>query len=179
MRERARLRAKSMKRAVIIVVLLLVGAVVGFFAAAMRANREHITLVSLSPDEKRRVHLVELNAWIDRNFVIRVERCTDRSFETIFRSPDEGMPIGSERIVWSPDSRQFVLLGRHFYVRDGTPSVGGEMLYLLYDVKACRLWCNAEQQRAYPHFEIGDVEWLKAPAPMPSSKPDPKREMLK
>ena len=167
-----------MKRAVIIAVSIVLGAAAGFLAANMLANREHTTLISLSPDDERRVHLVAVKLdWLDRNFVIRLERLSDSSTETLFRSPDEGMPIGSERIVWSPDSRQFVLLGRHFYVRKGTPSVGGEQLYLLYDVMARRLWCNAEQQRAFPHFEIGDVEWLRTPVPMPSSKLDPKREM--
>ena len=152
-----------MKRPIAIGLSLFFALAVGFLIATLRAKCERVTVVSLSPDDKLRIHLVELNNWGDRDFVLRLERIADESFETIFKSPDEGFPIGSERIVWSPDSQKFVLLGRHFYVREGTPSTNGELLYLLYDRKTCKMWCNASQQAAYPHFEARDVEWIGTP----------------
>ena len=144
-------------------VLLLIA--IGFVAGHAWGRRQSVTLISLSPDDRSRVHLIETNGWIDRNFQLRLERLDGRliggPIETLFPSPDEDIPIGSERILWSPDSRRFVLVGRHFLTRDGTPRMGGESLYLLFDLESGKLWCNASQQSGpgYPTFEARDAAW--------------------
>ena len=153
------------KRALSRAFVTLVCLAIGFRAGVAWSRREGVTLVSLSPDDRLRVQLVEVSTWIDRNFQIRLERLPRGTVETLFRSPDEGRPEGSERIVWSPDSRRFALLGRHFFVREGTPSRGGESLYLLCDVASGKLWCNASQ--AGPPFAAEDAAWAMHPDPTP------------
>jgi hypothetical protein len=117
-------------------------------------GRERVTVTSLSPDEKTRVLLVELPFRIDRNFELRVESL-DRTGEmrTVFRSPDEGRPEGSERILWSGDGRQFILLGRHFYVEPDAVLPSGEQLYLHYNLDTGQVQCNARQE-TFPRVTI-------------------------
>jgi len=130
-------------------------------------GRERITLASVSPDGSALVRLVELPSFIDRNFELRLvtikEGTEQGAATTVFRSPDEGRPAGSERIVWSKDSSVFLLLGRHFYVTDEAKLPNGEMLYLFYDLRSGKTLCNATQQSQYPSFtvkELGSVEWV-------------------
>jgi hypothetical protein len=117
-----------------------------------RVLREQVTTTRLSPDELLRAVLVEYPypGFIDRNFQVRIEEVKGAS-RTIFRSPDEGRPTGSERFLWSRDGSRLVLLGKHFYVTEGVRLQNGEFLYLLYDFPTGRLWCNADQSRA-PRF---------------------------
>ena len=140
-------------------VILLVGILLG---AILEYSRP-VTLVSLSPNDRYQVQLIESNSFIDRNFELRLEDLENNSWTTLFRSPDVGGPIGSERIIWSRDSSRFVLLGRHFDSTRGVPLLeNGEIVYLMYDIPSMRLWCNSVQQRDYPGFgmeEIDEFEW--------------------
>lgn len=119
------------------------------------------TLQSLSPDDETRVRLIDTHGYIDRNFELWIEHPLHTSPRKVFRSPDEGRPEGSERIVWSPDSQRFVLLGRHFYTVDEAKLPNGEQLYLMMDVSTGQIWCNATQQSRYPNFALADAPWLK------------------
>lgn len=123
---------------------------------------ERVTLTSLSPDDALRVRLVELPNRIDRNFELRLEdlRKPDGGTRTVFRSPDEGRPEGSERIVWSKDGSRFLLLGRHFYVHGNARLPSGESLYLMYEVPSGRVWCNAQQVSGVPSFSLQDVSTI-------------------
>ncbi len=125
-------------------------------------TREKITLTSHSPDGACRVEWVEYQGRLDRNFYLRLSRAGGGGPTTIFNSPDEGKPIGTERIVWSRDSSRFVLLGRHFFVGEHARRTNGEVLYLLYDLRSGNLRCNAKQQTQYPAFSADDLngtEW--------------------
>lgn len=151
------------------ILAVLVTAVVAVLATCLYLRFETVTLVSLSPDDNWRVHLVERNPplAIDRNFRVRLERLADHSVRELFQSPDEGLPVGSERILWSPDSTQFVLVGRHFSHNDKYEQLpSGESLYLLYDIPSGRLRCNATQgERGAERFTRSDCPWLEsAPA---------------
>jgi hypothetical protein len=120
-------------------------------------------LSSLSPDDSLRLTLLERRLDIDRNFQLTIEDVKSGRTRVIFRSPDEGRPVGSERVIWSADSSRFVLLGRHFYVKESANLSSGEQAYLLMDVPSGRIWCNAEQQSRYPGFEMKDLaatSWL-------------------
>jgi len=67
----------------------------------------------------------------------------------LFRSvsPDESpLGIGSERFLWSADSKRVLLVGKRFWVREGVQLVGGEFLYFLYDVPSRQVWCNSDSQ---------------------------------
>jgi hypothetical protein len=80
---------------------------------------------------------------------------------TVFRSPDEGRPIGSERIVWSVDGSRFLVLGRHFYGSDAARFPSGEQAYFLMDLPTGKVWCNAGQQTEYPGFGMDVIEEMK------------------
>jgi hypothetical protein len=149
-----------LKRAALVVLLLLVGFAAGQLTARFAAWFHQVALVSLSPDDKWQVRLIDRNPFLDRNFDVELVDLSDYSVATIFHTPDEGRPIGSERIVWSPDSSKFVLLGRHFnYCRESARLPTGEIAYLLYDMKSRTLRCNSEQQ-TMPPFKVEELDWV-------------------
>ena len=130
-----------MRQRLLFVVVVAALAVIAGFALT---DRSATTLVSLSPNEKLRVRLVELAWRLDRNFELELEDVASGRTMVIFRSPDEGLPIGSERVFWSRDSSRLLLVGRHFFVAGDVRTSTGEALYFLYDVRTGRAWCNAE-----------------------------------
>jgi hypothetical protein len=143
-----RVGRRAMRKRNAYILGLLVAFAIGMLAGMAFSFRglERVGLTSLSPDEKTRVLLVELTFRIDRNFELRLEN-VDHAGEmrTVFRSPDEGRPEGSERILWSGDGRQFILLGRHFFVDPNAVLPTGEQLYLHYNLDTGELRCNATQ----------------------------------
>jgi hypothetical protein len=114
----------------------------------------------MSPDDKLRVALIEHRLSVDRNFHLRLDGVETGQSRVIFRSPDEGRPIGSERIVWSADSSRFLLLGRHFYQADAARLPTGEQPYLMMDVPSGQIWRNASQQSEFPDFTIDDLKLI-------------------
>jgi hypothetical protein len=112
------------------------------------------TTQSLSPDEGYRITLVEIKPntplRIDRNFklllaTLDTEDKRETNKDTLFRSPDEGKPIGSERFVWSRDSTYVLLVGKHFFVAGDLAVGNGEQAYFLYHLPSKRSWCNSKQ----------------------------------
>jgi hypothetical protein len=104
---------------------------------------ERVTTSSLSPNDKVRVLLVEPQNFIDRNFEIRIQSEESRDSVTIFRSPDEGKPAGSERIIWNHNGSRFALLGRHFInknISESFKTKKGETFYLVYDLSLKKLY---------------------------------------
>jgi hypothetical protein len=153
-------RAGCLKRAALAVLLLLIGFSAGQLTARFSAMLSQIALVSLSPDDKWQVRLIDRNPFLDRNFDVQLLDLSDDSVTTIFHSPDEGRPIGSEWIVWSPDSSKFVLLGRHFAdCPESARLPTGEMAYLLYDLKSRTLRCNSQAQ-TFPPFKVEELDWV-------------------
>jgi len=145
------------------VVILSAGAVLGFGLRSCSLIYPQTTVTSLSPDDQWRVALVERRHDIDRNFDLRLEAVETGRTRIIFRSPDEGRPISSERFVWSQDGTRFLLLGRHFYQCDSAKSPSGEQAYLMMDLSTDEIWCNAGQQSRFPKFgpeEIRAINWI-------------------
>ena len=155
-------------------ITFLVGIGIGIVmtVSMCRGRGERLTLTSLSPDDHLRVRLVEVSSGrIDRNFELRLEDLAGRATKTLFRSPDEGMPEGSERIVWASDGSRFVLVGRHFFLRDGPHLATGESLYLMYNVETGGLWCNSPQSKL-PPFSLRDLEGTRWREPfLPTTLP--------
>jgi hypothetical protein len=148
-----------------------------FLLFAGCGERGEVSLRSTSPDGKYQVYLVEFTVFIDRNFKVRLTELATRKTRTLFSSPDEGRPVGTERVVWSKDARRFVLLGRQFFTKEEAHLPTGEQLYLMYDLSTGELWCNARQQSQYPAFgakELAEVEWnerIEPPPPSDSGQP--------
>ncbi len=114
------------------------------------------TAGATSPDGRYRVELRELGRSIDRNFevVLIDQQAATPTPCTIFTSPDEGAPPGTERFLWSKDSRAVLLVGKHFFTGEDDASSGGrERPYLLYDVVTESLWCNASQVSSLDRIE--------------------------
>ncbi len=135
--------------------ILAVVAVVAILSYAVGYSLRAIsrtTVTSLSPYGTSRVSLVEVSpSWaIDRNFQLRIESMSTGEIRTVFHSPDEGRPIGSERFLWSRDGTTFLLVGRHFYVKDDLRIATGEQAYFLYEIPTGRGWCSADQPAGYP-----------------------------
>jgi hypothetical protein len=77
----------------------------------------------------------------------------------VFRSPDEGIPRGTERFIWSEDSQFLLLVGKHFFLRRCCTLQSGDEAYLLLHVPSRQMWCNASQT-SLPDF--GERELTKA-----------------
>jgi hypothetical protein len=118
-------------------------------------NRDRTTVSSLSPDDSIRARLVETSpTWaLDRNFAVRLEFLKGDKTRTIFSSPDEGRPVGSERFIWSKDGTTLLLVGRHFYTTAAGPVLEmGEQAHFLYHVSSRRGWYASDQQSAWPNL---------------------------
>jgi len=123
-------------------------------AVSPACSCKQATTTLLSPDDKIRVSVIEASSpgSIDRNFQIRLEVLDSGATSVVFTSPDEGLPVGSERFIWSKDGTAFLLVGRHFALRDSITLATGEEAYFLYNLSSNRAWCNSRQQSAFPHF---------------------------
>jgi hypothetical protein len=110
-----------------------------------------ITVNTVSSDGRYRVQLCEVpadSASPDRNFRLVLESLADATVQPteIFRSPDEGAPPGTERIIWSADNNYFLLVGKRFYVDPEYRIPAGEVIYFAYHLPSGRRWCNASQR---------------------------------
>jgi hypothetical protein len=151
-----------MRKFTLAVAALALAAAAGFALRGSPLFERPVTVTSLSPDDALRVILVERPGF-DRNFELRLTQVRTGEARTVFQSPDEGRPSGSERIVWSADGSRFLLLGRHFFVTERAKLAGGEQAYLMMDVRSGQQWCNASQQPRLPGFgvdELRAVKWL-------------------
>ncbi len=122
----------------------VIAAAIVFGAGCFEPAGTDASLISESKNGAFQVTVLELTGMLDRNFQIWLQRRSDGFKINLFQSPDEGTPIGSERIIWSGDHSQFVLVGKEFFVEDGS-RLPIEKLYLLYDIPTGKLWCNASQ----------------------------------
>ncbi|MCK6472190.1 MAG: hypothetical protein L6R28_10630 [Planctomycetes bacterium] len=101
--------------------------------------------VAKAPDGRREIVLRELTGAfrIDRNFILYIRDLEGGGAEKeIFRSPDEGRPIGTERFYWPTDSAYVLLAGKHF-TRVGSSDMkleDGVDPYLLYRVDDGKIW---------------------------------------
>ena len=105
------------------------------------------TTSRLSPDETIRARLLEGPGSLSliRNFSIRLEDLARDKVATIFRSPDEGGPPGTERLIWSKDGTKLLLVGRHFFVKEDLFLDNGDQLYFLHDLPTGKSWCNSAE----------------------------------
>lgn len=141
-----------------------IGVAVLSFYLGLSPARGRMTTMLLSPDEKQQVMLLERSVpHIDRNFQIRLNG------DIIFLSPDEGRPRGSERFLWSRDSSNLLLVGRHFFIAKDldVELTTGESLYLLYNVPTQQIWCNASQvgNDRFDFEDIADIEFGESLVP--------------
>lgn len=110
------------------------------------------TTTRLSPDETIRARLVETSpSWgLDRNFQVRLEYLAEGKQAAIYRSPDEGRPEGTERLIWSKDGTMLLVVGRHFFVKDDLFLDNGDQLYFLHHLPSGKSWSNADQSHLPP-----------------------------
>jgi len=122
-----------------------------------------VTMVSNSPDRRRRLEMVEITGRFDRNFFLRLSNLDSGAATNIFYSPDEGRSDG-ERIIWSRDGSRVLLVGRYFGVGTNALLPDGQILYLVYDLKSGELKCNSSQQDKYRGFTTEDlkgIDWVE------------------
>ncbi|MCA9067650.1 MAG: hypothetical protein KDA84_01920 [Planctomycetaceae bacterium] len=139
-----------------------------FLVFVSQLIRGDVILTSLSPNDSWRVTLHEY-AHLDRNLRIVLEDLETGEVRTVFFFFYEGRPSGSEKIVWSKDGTKFLLLGRHFIVDEQAELSTGEQAYLLMDVAADEIWCNARQEDRYPRFDVSTLQTISWEEWLPSS----------
>ncbi len=136
------------------IVLAAIALLLMIWLVVSRAIRNAPHIERQSPDRRRTARLVEHErwiGWIDRNFEFQIIDNAADSTRTVFESPDEGAPPGTEQIRWTSDSRYVLVIGENFWVVEGSSDSEGKQLYLLYDIVEDRLWCNATQT-SLPRF---------------------------
>jgi hypothetical protein len=132
------------------------------------AGRRSVTTSRLSPDETTRASMVESNpSWtLDRNFAVRLEDLARGGEVTIFQSPDEGKPPGTERLIWSKDGTKLLLVGRHFFVKEDLFLDNGDQLYFLYDLPSGKAWCNSAEETGIPPLAAERVKGVEFTEPV-------------
>ena len=137
--------------------LVAVVGLAAFWIAGWFLTRTYVSTSSVSPDGKLRADIVERSfRFIDRNFRVRIVDDQGNS-RFVFRSPDETTSdVSQERLLWSSDSKQVMLVG-NFFARKGAEFDDGQFLYLLYNVDTGEVWCNADQTDL-PPFDEKDLE---------------------
>lgn len=111
----------------------------------MLAGIPYVALSAPSPDGHALAELVETDFLIDRHFEVRLTTWWLRALprrRILFRSPDEG-PRGRERLLWSRDSRYFLLVGPHLFAVPEACLASGDKLYLLVDTTTGLIRANA------------------------------------
>ena len=115
------------------------------------------TLVSNSPDGDYQIIVRERGRFIDRNFrVVLVDRKTGVE-RVIFDSFDQSPTITRERFVWTHDSSKVALTGDRYYATPEASLANGEIVFLMYDVKSDKLWCNADDDRRYERLSAQEA----------------------
>lgn len=110
-----------------------------------------------SPDGNRTVVVEELNnQLVDHNLIISIQDEGTGNKKTIFKTPDEGKPSGTEKIFWSDDGDFLLLVGKNFFVVDEAMVNDETALYLMYRVSTGEVWCNSSQTRSI-RFVLDDV----------------------
>jgi hypothetical protein len=106
---------------------------------------EKVSLSSISPDASIRVLLIERRTAGSRNFDLVLRSNSVGGSRVIFKSTDQEMRAGSERIAWSDDNKRFALLSRNYLLgRDEQEKFKistGETFVLVYDVKRDTRYC--------------------------------------
>lgn len=121
-------------------------------------KQEQVSLESTSPGGSFKVQIVELPVF-DRNFQVRLIP-EGKPPEVIYSSPDEGRPVGTERIIWSKDGDHFLLLGKNFTAGKEARLATGEYLYLLYQISTKKVRGNALQAN-HLGFTVADLNGIE------------------
>lgn len=165
--------------------ILLAGICLGYLLQTVGCSLKHwsVTAARLSPDETKSVvveDVVLLFFQLDRNFRVLLQDAgqADGASKVVFESPDEGRPVGTERIVWSRDSSKFLLIGRHFLVHEECKLSSGEIVYFMMDLRTGKTWCNARQGADISRLErdhVMSIDWeFPLEWPEPGTKPETK-----
>jgi hypothetical protein len=128
---------------------------------------ERVSLSSLSPDNLIRVLLVEKRSAGSRNFNLILRSDSHVKNRTIFKSTDQEMLSGSERISWSDDNEKLALLSRNFLLgrdeREKFKLSTGETFVLVYDIKKDILRCpeSISKLNNCSPLEPSDISYFK------------------
>jgi hypothetical protein len=139
----------------------------GLALAYPSLDRERTTLTRLAPDETVRARLVDRKGREGyRTFEIRLESLHDGKTTTLYHSPDEGTPHGTERLIWSRDGTMLLLVGRHFFVKDDLFLDNGDQLYFLHHRPSGRSWSNAAEETGLPRLQAEQVRGVEFTEPI-------------
>jgi hypothetical protein len=147
-----------------------IAAGIGSFAGMMICwlkSAETVTTTRLSPDETLRVRLIETSPSAnDRTFMLQLESLVEGTKTQIYKSPDEGRPEGTERLIWSKDGKWFLLVGRHFFVKEDLFLDNGDQIYFLCHVPSKKAWVNSDQPEGLPSLTAARIEGIEFTEPI-------------
>jgi hypothetical protein len=126
------------------------------------AGTPHVSVAERSPDRRSVAELYETDWFIDRHFRVRVATFW-LGFIPIRRvaytSADEGAR-GGERLLWSRDGRQVLLVGPRLFGIDGACLASGDVLYLLVDTHTWAIASNSSRplHRRFPLEDLAGMD---------------------
>ena len=106
-----------------------------------------ITTTSMSPNGKIKSYLIELDRWVDRNFVIGIRDISQDTINILFTSPDECSP-GSEKFIWSDDSNELILISNKLWIDENLQNIklpDENNIYWYINFSDNNQLCNASQ----------------------------------
>lgn len=140
------------------IVVVITATIMGYLLRYFTESEVFIRLIS--PDQKYEAVLTSNKKIQDPHLILLLRNRSTGLVRKVFETPDEGAPVGTERLIWNRNGKWLLLVGREFYVNDEAVLPSGELLYLLYNVETRELLCNSNQQNDYKPFGIEELNGL-------------------
>ena len=161
-------------------VAVLIGFLLGFGSRSnwslFGEGEFRTTITRLSPDEKARASLAG-TAWPSQPYrmvQIQLEAPLGSDPRTLFTSGEQGLPAGTERLIWSRDGTWLLVVGRHFFVHADLFLDNGDQLFFLHHLPSGRSWSNETGEKNIPLLtaeQVRGVEWTE-PVVMKEVRPE-------
>ena len=147
----------------------LIGFLLGFGSQSLFGEGEfRTTITRLTPDEKARALLAGTD-WPSQPYrivVIRLEAPLGQEPRTLYKSREQGLPAGTERLIWSRDGTWLLVVGRHFFVNEDLFLENGDQLFFLHHQPTGRSWSNETGEKDVPPLTPEQIQGIEFTEPV-------------
>jgi hypothetical protein len=147
----------------------LVGFLLGRWSPTFFGQGEfRTTITRLSPDETALAELAG-TAWPSQPYrivVIQLQAPLGNDPRTLYTSREQGLPAGTERLIWSRDGTMLLVVGRHFFVKEDLFLDNGDQLFFLHHLPSGRSWSNETGEDKVPPLTAEQVKGVEFTEPV-------------
>jgi hypothetical protein len=130
-----------------------------------------VLVTSISPNKTWQIKTTIYSSGIpDTYFIVELKNLITGEKKSIFQSPDESRDL-TMRVIWAKDSTKFLIVGKGLYFIGKHAEYKnfqlfedkklrlktGEGLYLLYDLKSNKVFCNCSDEKSAGSFDFDDL----------------------